>query len=170
MWHAQSAAEGQLAADQSQTNEQLEALHLECNTIRDATTKAVTKRDASRRAYLKLQMASLTNMATSAAKATLREWCTKAETEVARLQKENAILTSVNVEQSQLLDDQELAAKVKKEATVTLGPMPFPPLSRVGSGLATQASHQLWGRNEWTKHATSVTPPCGGARHCGVLG
>ncbi len=55
----------------------------------------------------------------------------------------------VNVEQSRLFDDQELAAQAKKEATVissTLGPMLFPTLSGVGSGLATQASPQLGGR------------------------
>ncbi len=119
----------QQAAHQCQTNEQLEALRLEFNALREVATKVATECDASRRAYLKLQIASLTDTATSSAKTALREQCMKAETEVVRLQKENAILTSVNMEQSQLLDDQELTAKVKKEATatsVTLGPMPLP--------------------------------------------
>ncbi len=71
--HAPSAAEGQLAAQQSQTNEQLEALHMECNTLRAAATKAVAEHDASRGAYLKLRMDSLTGTTTSATKTALRE-------------------------------------------------------------------------------------------------
>ncbi len=38
-WHAPNAADGQMAVQQSQTNEQLEALHTECNKMRDAVQK-----------------------------------------------------------------------------------------------------------------------------------
>ncbi len=58
--HAPSAAEGQLAAHLPQTNEQLEALCLQCKTIHEATTKAVAECDASHRANLKLRSESLT--------------------------------------------------------------------------------------------------------------
>ncbi len=64
--HAPSAAEGQLAVQQSQANEQLEALRTECNLMHAATKKAVAECDASRRAHLQLQMDSLNNTASSA--------------------------------------------------------------------------------------------------------
>ncbi len=85
------------------------------------------------RAYLKLQVASLASTTTSATETALREWCTKAESEVDRLQMENNFLKEINVAQSQLLDDHNLAAQGKKEVTATsadLGPLSFPTLSR----------------------------------------
>ncbi len=39
--------EGQLATQQSQTNEHLEALQQECNTLLEAATQAVTERDTA---------------------------------------------------------------------------------------------------------------------------
>ncbi len=136
------------SAQQSQTNEQLEALCTECNTLHAVTVKAVAEHDASRRAHLKLRMESLTNTAVTATETALRERCTMVEAEVDRLQKENDILKKMNVKQSQWLDDQELAAQVKAEATATsaaLGPLSFPTLSGMESGLTTQVSLQLRG-------------------------
>ncbi len=47
--HHPSATEGHLAAQQSQANEQLEALQVECNALHEVATQAVTERDAAHR-------------------------------------------------------------------------------------------------------------------------
>ncbi len=133
--HAPSAAEGQLAAQQSQNNEQLEALHKECDALHEAAMKACAERDTARKANLKKQMASLTNSSASASETALHERCTKAEARVDELQKENTFLKEIQMAQSQMLDDQDLAALAKEEATATsaaLGPLSFPALSGRG--------------------------------------
>ncbi len=54
----------------------------------------------------------------------------------------------MSAEQSQWLDDQVLATQVQDEATATsaaLGPLSFPTLNGMESGLITQASPELGG-------------------------
>ncbi len=91
--HASSAAEGQLAVQQSQTNGKLEALCVECNNLCAAIQKAVANRDSTCKANLQLRMRSLQDKASSATEnSALRERCMKAEAEVDRLRGENEIL------------------------------------------------------------------------------
>ncbi len=86
MGHPPSAAEGQLAVQQSQSNEQLEALGAECNILCTVAQNAVANCDKSRKAHLQLRMQSLQEKASSATeKSALREQCAKAEAEVDRL-------------------------------------------------------------------------------------
>ncbi len=133
--HAPSAAEGQMAVQQSQTNEQLEALCAECDNLHAVIQKAVTYRDSARQANLKLQMQSLLDKASTATEnSALREWCAKAEAEVDRLREENKILKQMSAEQ--------------ESATATsaaLRLLSFPTLSGMESGWVTQASPQLGG-------------------------
>ena len=84
--HAPSAAEAQTAVQQSQTNEQLEALCAECNKLHEAIQKAVTDRDRTCKANLQLWMQSLQDKANSTTEnSALRARCMKAEAEVAKL-------------------------------------------------------------------------------------
>ena len=126
----------------------MEALHAECNTLREATAKAVSQRDASHRANLKLRMESLTGMVSSATITTLRERCTKAEARVKELLKENSDLKEINADQSRMLDNQELTAITTVGASTTsaaLRPLSFSTLGGMESGLPTQTSPQLRG-------------------------
>ncbi len=87
--HALCAAEGQMAVQQSQTNEQLEALHAECNKLREAVQKAIANRAHTHRANVQLRMQSLRDKANSTTEnSALRVRCMKAEAEVAKLQGE----------------------------------------------------------------------------------
>ncbi len=160
--HAPSTAEWQLAAQQSQTNEQLDVLHAECNTLRAAATKTVAECDPSCRAHLKLWMDSLTGTTTSVTETALMERCIKAKAMAEELQKENTLLKERNVAQSQMLDEQELAAIAKTGATTTsaaMGPLSFPTLSEVEMA---QASSQLGeGMSGISTPRASPLPPVG---------
>ncbi len=84
---------------------------------------------------MQLRMQSLKDKANSTTEnSALRAGCTKAEAEVAKLQGESKILKQMSAEQE---DATTISA--------TLGPLSFPALSGIESGLATQASPQLGG-------------------------
>ncbi len=52
--------------------------------------------------------------------------------------------------------------------SAAIGPLSFPTLSGVESRQTTQASPQLGGRSDWTKHAMSFIPPSSRVRRHGV--
>ena len=180
--HTPSVTDRQLATQQSQTNEQFEALHGEFNALPEAIAKAVAEQEVVHqevetiwKAIVKLQVASLTSKTTSESKTPWRGRCLKADAAVADLQKDNKkILQEIAVDQSQMLDAQDLATLDKKETTATstsVGLMSFPTLS--GSGRGEWADNcglsAVGGRNEWTEHITSITPSWNGAWHLGTL-
>ena len=158
--HGLSAAEGQLAAQQSQTNEQLEALHKECEILCEGAAKVVAERDTVRRDNLKLRMASLTSKSTSTSEPTWWDSSLAAKAKLVELQKENTLLKEINVDQSQILDAKDLATLEIVDAAATLTavePLAFPTLS--GGEWADDSSLSTVGeRIEWTKHAMSGTP------------
>ncbi len=140
--------EGQLAAQQTHTNEQLEALQTEYETLREAAAKAVAEHDVFRKLNLKLRVASLGNSSASASESALQDRCMKAEAKVAEHQKENALLKEIAEDQSRILHTQYMAVLEKEEPIATsaaLGPLSFPTLSGRESGLTTQVSPQLGG-------------------------
>ena len=133
--HAPSAAEGQMAVQQSQTNEQLEALCADCNKLNEVVQKAITDRNNIRRANVQLRMQSLQYKANSTTEnSALRVCRMKAKIEVSTLQGENEILKQMSAEQESTTAN-----------SATLGPLSFPALSGMESGLTTQASPQLGG-------------------------
>ncbi len=80
--HQPSGSEEQLATQQSQTNEQLEALQTECNAVCEAAVKAVAERElvrleveTSRKANLKLRVASHASKTTGESETTWQDWC-----------------------------------------------------------------------------------------------
>ncbi len=84
---ALNAADGQMAVQQSQTNEQLEALCAEGNKLRKAIQKVAAEREGARQVNLKLRMQSLGDKAKSATEfGVLRARCMKAEAGVTKLQ------------------------------------------------------------------------------------
>ncbi len=133
MEHAPNAADRQMAVQQSQANEQLEALNTECDRLRVAVDKAVADRDHARRANVLLWMQSLQDKANSTTESNaLRAQCMKAEAEVAKLQGENEIFKQMSEEQEDTT-----------ATSAALRPLSFPTLSRIERGLVTQASPQL---------------------------
>ncbi len=128
--HSLSATKGQLAVQQSEANEQLDALRAECNLLLAATKKAVVDCDNSRKGHLQLQATACSATKNGA----LREQCTNVEAEVDRLRKENAILKQMRAKQSKSLDEKALAAQEQDDAmtpSVALGPLSFPTLSGI---------------------------------------
>ncbi len=132
-----SAVEGQLATQETQINEQLEALEQECKILCEAAAQAVAEgdfayRDANtfRMLNRRLQAAVPDSQPAGASDSELQARCTRAEIKVAALQ----------------IEAQNRADQKKEEATDTsaaMMPLHFPALSGVKSGLVSQASPQL---------------------------
>ncbi len=83
---APNPADGQMAAKQSQTNEQLEALHAENAELHKAIKRLASEHNRVRQANVQLQLQSLNQKAALDADSNaLRIWCLKAEAEVVEL-------------------------------------------------------------------------------------
>ncbi len=90
---APNAADGQMAVQQSETNEQLEALHAENAAAHKALTEVATERDSARKACVQLWMQTLTDKAKQdAASHTLEVWCLQAKAEVVELKEKIGIM------------------------------------------------------------------------------
>ncbi len=90
---APNAADGQMAVQQSQTNEQLEALRTENAEAHTAITQLAAERDSARKAYVQLQMQTLKERAKlDAESTTLRVRCLQAEAEAMELKEKVGIL------------------------------------------------------------------------------
>ena len=124
-----------MAVQQSQTNEQLEALRAENAKLHTAIEQLAGERDCARQANMQLQLQSLNEKATLDADSNaLRVWCLQAEAKVDELKGK--------------IDMMKQKSGYRENAAITsaaLGPLPFPTLSGLGSGLTTQASPQLKG-------------------------
>ncbi len=127
---APNAADCQMALPQSQTNEQLEALHTENAVAHKAITQVAAERDSTRKAYVQLQMQTLKESAKlDAESTTLGVRCLQAEAEVIELKEKVGILEwrggyRANAGQAQgpgRAMDTEGAGQAPQASTVTTG-------------------------------------------------
>ncbi len=90
---APNAADGQMAVQQSETNEQLEVLHTANEEAHNPLTEMAAERDRARKAYVQLQMQTLKEKAKLDAESnTLGVQCLQAEAEVMELKENIGIL------------------------------------------------------------------------------
>ena len=152
---APNAADGQMAVQQSETNEQLEALCTENEETHKALAQVAAERDSARKAYVLLQMQMLKERAKLDAESnTLGVRCLQAEAEVMELKEKIGIL------------EWRGGYRVSPTTSATLGPYSHPALGGLGSGLTAQASPQL-GRGIERAYAGTYTP-FGGERSLGI--
>ena len=149
MERAPSAAEGQIAVHQHGTNEQLEALRADNIAAHQALAEITADRDSTRKAYVQLQMDTLTEKAKQdTASNALEVRCLQAEAEVVELKEKISIL------------ERRGGYHVSPTTTsATLGPYSQPAFGGMGSGLATQASPQLGGGLSELRVSQAPTPP-----------
>ncbi len=124
-----------MAAQQSWTNEQLEALRADNAELHKAVERLASERDRTRRANVQLQLQSLTDKATlNTDSNALRARCLQDKAEVEELKGK--------------IDIMEQRGGYRESPTITsatLGPYSYPALGGLGSGLTGQASPQLGG-------------------------
>ena len=146
---APNAADGQMAVQQSETNEQLEALRTANEEAHKALTEMAAERDSTRKACVQLQMQTLTDKAKQDAESTALEvWCLQAEAEVLELKEKIGIL------------ERRGGYRVSPTTTsATLGPYSQPAFGGMGSGLAAQASPQLGRGMSGLSLLQAPTPP-----------
>ncbi len=132
---APNAADGQMAVQQSETNEQLEALRTANKAAHEAIAELAAERDSAQKACVQLRMQTLMDKAKQdAASNALEVRCLQAEAEVVELKEKIGIL------------ERRGGYHVSPTTTsATLGPYSHPAFRGTGSGLATQASTQLGG-------------------------
>ncbi len=122
-----------MAVQQSQANEQLEALHTENTELHKAITQLAEERDRARKAYVQLQLQTLSKKAMLDADTNaLRMRCLQAEAEV--------------IELKGTVDKMKQRTAYRENPTITsaaMKPLSFPTISGLGSGLTTHASPQL---------------------------
>ncbi len=149
---APNAADGQMAVQQSETTEQLEALRTANEEAHKALAEVAAERHSGWKAYVQLQMQTLKEKAKMDAESnTLGVQCLQAEAEVTELKEKFGIL--------------ERRGRYRESPTTTsatLGPYSHPAFGGAGSGLTTQASPQL-GRGMSALGLPQVpTPPSAG--------
>ncbi len=146
---ALNAADGQIAVNQDQVNEWLEALQIENKELHRNFAQMVVERDHARKEHVNLQMQTLRERAQwDTASNTLEVRCLQAEAEVVELREKVATL------------ERRGAYSVSPStASVTLGPYSHSVSSGAGSGLAAQASPQLGGGLGGLSMPQVPTPP-----------
>ncbi len=122
---APNTADGQMAVQQSETNDQLEALHTANEAAHKAIVELSAKRDSTRKACVQLRMQTITDKAKQdAASNALEVRCLQAEAEVVELKEKIGIL------------ERRGGYHVSPTTTsATLGPYSHPALGGMGSGL-----------------------------------
>ena len=132
---APNAADGQMATQQSRTDEQLEALHAENAELHNTVERLAGERDRAWRANVQLQLQPLSDKSALNADANaLKARCLQAKAEVEELKGKIDIL------------EQRGGYRESPTTTAaTLGPYPYPALGGIGGGLTAQASPQLVG-------------------------
>ena len=132
---APNASDAQMAAQQSWTNEQLEALHAEIAELHKTIGRLAEERDRTRRANVHLQLQSLKDKAALNADCNaLRAQCLQAKAEVEELKGKIDLL--------------EKRGGYRESPTTTsaaLGPYYYPALGGLGGELTAQASPHLGG-------------------------
>ncbi len=146
---AQNVADGQMAVQHSETNEQLEALRAENAAAHKALAEVTAERDSARKACVQLRMQTVTDKAKQdAASNALEVWCLQAEAEVVELKEKIGIV------------ERRGGYHVSPTTTsATLGPYSQPAFGGVGSGLAAQASSQLGGGKSQLSVPQAPPPP-----------
>ena len=146
---APNAADGQMAVQQSQTNEQLEALRAENEKLQKAIEWVANERDRTQQANLQLQLQSLNDKAELTADSNaLRARCLQTEAEVAELK----------------------GTSRGHHNHLSCSEAFFPPCTQRDRKWAGNSSlSPTRERNAWTRNAASVHPPSGRARHCSAL-
>ncbi len=132
---APNAADGQMAVQQSQTNEQLETLRADNAKLHTAIEQLAGERDRMWQANVQLQLQSLNEKTTLDTDSNaLRVRCLQAEAEVVELKGEIDMMKQRSGYRGNLIT-----------TSAALGPLSFPALGGLGGGLTTQASPQLGG-------------------------
>ncbi len=132
MERAPSAAEGQIAVHQHGTNEQLEALRADNIAAHQALAEITADRDSTRKAYVQLQMDTLTEKAKQdTASNALEVRCLQAEAEVVELK-----------EKINTLERRGSHHVSPTTTSATSGPYSQPAFGGKGSGLVAQVSPQ----------------------------
>ncbi len=149
---APNAADGQMAVQQSETNEQLEALRTANEGAHKAIAEMAAKRDSAWKACVKLQMQTLTDKAKQDAEFNVLEVrCLQTEAEVMELKEKIGIL------------ERRGGYRVSPTTTsATLGPYSQPAFGGTGSGLTAQASPQLGRGMSGLGLPQAPTPPSAG--------
>ncbi len=153
---APNAADGQMAVQQSKTNEQLEALRTANEAAHKAIAELAAERDSARKACVQLRMHTITDKAKQdaaedAASNALEVRCLQTEAEVMELKEKIGIL------------ERRGGYHVSPTTTsATLGPYSHPALGGMGSRLTIQASSQLGGgMSELSVPQVPTPPPLG---------
>ncbi len=150
--HAPNAADGQMAVQQSETNEQLEALHTANEEAHKAIAEMAAKRDSARKAYVQLQMQMLKDKAKmDAGSNALGVRCLQAEAEVMELK-----------EKIGTLENRGGYHVSPTTTSATLRPYSQPAFRGTGSGLTAQASPQLGRGMSGLRLLQAPTPPSAG--------
>ncbi len=146
---APNAADGQMAVQQSEVNEQLEALRAENVAAHKALEEITTDRDSTRKAYVQLRMDTLTEKAKQdAASNTLEVRCLQAEAEVVELK-----------EKISTLERRGGYHVSPTTASATLGSYSQPAFGGKGSGLVAQVSPQPGRGMSGLSMPRAPTPP-----------
>ncbi len=146
---APNAADGQMAVQQSEINEQLEALRTANKAAHKAIAELAAERDRARKACVQLRMQTLMDKAKQdAASNALEVRCLQAEAEVVELKEKIGILERRGGYQVS-----------PTTSSATLGPYSHSAFGGAGSGLATQASSQLGGGMSELSVPQAPTPP-----------
>ncbi len=149
---APNAVDGQMAVQQSETNEQLKALHAENEEAHKALTQVAAERDSAQKAYVQLQMQTLKEKAKLDTESnTLGVRFFQAEAEVMELKEKIGIL------------ERRGGYRVSPTTTsATLGPYSHLAFGGMGSGLTAQASPQLGRGMSGLGLPQEPTPPATG--------
>ncbi len=149
---APNAADGQIAVQQSQTNEQLEALCTANEEAHQALAEMTAERDRARKACVQLRMQTLTDKAKLDVEFNALEVrCLQAEAEVMELKEKIGTL------------ERRGGYRVSPTTTsATLGPYSHPAFGGTGNGLTAQASPELGRGMSGLGLPQAPTPPSAG--------
>ncbi len=146
---APNAADGQMAVQQSEVNEQLEALRAENVAAHKALEEITTDRDSTRKAYVQLRMDALTEKAKQdAASNAIEVRCLQAEAKVVELK-----------ERIRTLERRGGYHVSPTTASATLGSYSEPAFGGKGSGLVAQVSPQPGRGMSGLSRPQAPTPP-----------
>ncbi len=138
-----------MAVRQSETNEQLEALHAENVVAHQALTEMTADRDSTRKAYVQLRMDALTEKAKQdAASNAIEVRCLQAEAKVVELK-----------ERIRTLERRGGYHVSPTTASATLGSYSEPAFGGKGSGLVAQVSPQAGRGMSGLSRLQAPTPP-----------